>query len=69
MTGKAFDIRLIPESSGTTTDIPIAEWIKNMELVCELCAMDRVEHVLRDDYEVVPFPILNKKRADPEERK
>ena len=24
----------------------IVEWIKNVELVCELCAMDKVKHVL-----------------------
>ena len=46
MDGKAFDIRLIPEFSGTITDMPIIEWIENDKLVCELCAMDKVERIL-----------------------
>ena len=46
MEGKIFDIRLIPEFSGASTDMPIVEWIENGELVCELCAMKNVEHVL-----------------------
>ena len=46
MTDKAFDVRLIPEFSGAATDMPIVEWIKNVELVCELCAMNKVERVL-----------------------
>ena len=46
MTSKAFDIRLIPEFSGTVMEIPIVEWLEHVEMVCELSAMDRVEHVL-----------------------
>ena len=46
MMGKAFNIRLIPVFSGAVTDMPIVEWLKHVEMVCELCAMDRVEHVL-----------------------
>ena len=28
------------------TDMPIVEWIENVELVCELCTMDKVERIL-----------------------
>ena len=28
------------------TDMPIVEWIKNVELVCELCAMGKVKRIL-----------------------
>ena len=46
MEDKMYDIRLIPEFSGATTDMPIVERIKNMELVYELCTMKNVEHIL-----------------------
>ena len=46
MDGKAFDIWLIPEFSGAITDMPIVEWIENVELVSELCAVDIVECIL-----------------------
>ena len=46
MEGKIFDVRLIPEFSGTATDMPIVEWVKNVELVCELCATKSVERIL-----------------------
>ena len=45
MDGKAFDVRLILEFSGTMTDMPIVEWIENEEIVYELCAMDKVERI------------------------
>ena len=38
-----FDVRLIPEFSGAVTDVPIVEWVKNVELVCELCTMNNVK--------------------------
>ena len=41
-----FDIQLIPEFSGAATDMPIVKWVENVELVCELCAMKNVKHVL-----------------------
>ena len=41
-----FDIQLIPEFSGTVTDMPVVEWVENVELVCELCTMKNVERVL-----------------------
>ena len=44
--GKMFDIWLILEFSGAATDIPIVEWVENVELVCELCTMKNVECVL-----------------------
>ena len=46
MEGKIFDVRLIPEFSGAVTDMPIVEWVENVELVCKLCAMKNVECVL-----------------------
>ena len=46
MEGKIFDVRLIPEFSGAATDMPIVEWVENVELVCELFAMKNVECVL-----------------------
>lgn len=42
MSDKAFDIQLIPEFSSEATDLSIVKWIKNVELVCKLCAMDKV---------------------------
>ena len=39
MEGKMFDVRLILEFSGAATDIPIVEWVENVELVSELCTM------------------------------
>ena len=46
MEGKMFDVRLILEFSGATTDTPIVEWVEDVELVCELCAMKNVERIL-----------------------
>ena len=46
MEGKIFNVRLILEFSGAATDMPIVEWVENVELVCELCAMKNVERVL-----------------------
>ncbi len=46
MDGKAFDVWLILEFSGAMTDMPIVEWIANVELVCELCAMGKVKRIL-----------------------
>ena len=46
MDGKDFNVWLIPEFSGAMTDMPIVKWIKNVELVCKLCAMDKVECIL-----------------------
>ena len=40
MDGKALDVWLIPEFSSVIIDMPIVEWIKNVELVCDLCIMD-----------------------------
>ena len=73
MTGKAFDIRLIPEFSGAVTDMPVVEWLEHVEMVWELCAMDRVEHVLplrlRGGALTVYRQLSQKQRTDPEEIK
>ena len=41
-----FDIQLIPGFSGAATDMPIVEWVENVELVCNMCAMKNVERIL-----------------------
>ena len=46
MNGKAVNVCLIPEFSGTTVDMPIVEWTENVELVTELCTMNKIEHIL-----------------------
>ena len=46
MEGKMFDVWLILEFSGAATDMPIVEWVENVELVCELCAMKNIERIL-----------------------
>ena len=46
MAGKAFDIRLIPEFHGVSSDHTISEWLEQVELVCKMCGVDNVEHVL-----------------------
>ena len=46
MEGKIFDVRLIPELSGAATDMSIVEWVENVELACELCAMKNIERIL-----------------------
>ena len=73
MTSKAFDIRLIPEFSGAVTDMPVVGWLEHVEKVCELCAMDRVEHVLRLQLRggalAVYQQLSQEQRMDPEEIK
>ena len=46
MEGKIFNVRLILEFNGATTDMPIVEWVENVELVSVFCAMKNVERVL-----------------------
>ena len=46
MEGKIFYVKLILEFSVAATDMPIVEWVENVELVCELCAMKNVKRVL-----------------------
>ena len=46
MAGKAFDIRLIPEFYGVSSDHTVSEWLEQVELVCEMCGVDHVERVL-----------------------
>ena len=46
MVGKAFDIRLIPEFHGISSDHTVSEWLEQVELVCEMCGVDNVERVL-----------------------
>ena len=44
--GKAFDIQLIPEFHGVSSDHRVSEWLEQVELVCKMCGVDNVEHVL-----------------------
>lgn len=73
MEGKVFDVRLIPEFSGAPTDMPIVEWIENVELVCELCAMDKIERILplrlRGGALAVYRQLSGEQRADAEQIK
>lgn len=43
---KAFDIKLVSEYSGIATNLPIMKLSENIELICELCTMKRIEHIL-----------------------
>ena len=45
MAGKAFDIQLIPEFHGISSDHTVSEWFEQVELVCEMCGVD-VKRVL-----------------------
>ena len=46
MAGKAFDIRLIPEFYGVSSDHTVSEWLEQVELVCEMCGVYNVERIL-----------------------
>ena len=46
MAGKAFDIRLIPEFHGVSSDYMVSEWLEQVELVCKMCGVDNIERVL-----------------------
>ena len=46
MAGKAFDIQLIPEFHGISSNHTVSEWLEQGELECEMCGVDNVEHVL-----------------------
>ena len=46
MVGKAYDIRVIPEFHGVSSDHTVSEWLEQVELVCEMCVVDNVERVL-----------------------
>ena len=46
MAGKAFDIRLIPEFQGVSSDHTVSKWLEQVELVCEMCGVDNIERVL-----------------------
>ncbi|KFD56058.1 hypothetical protein M514_03182 [Trichuris suis] len=41
---QTFDLKLIPEFDGSSQ--PVAEWLEKVELVCELCGVVDVAHVL-----------------------
>ena len=70
---RGFDILLIPEISGAMTDLPIVEWIENVELVCELREIKRVERVrllrLRAGALTVYRQLMKEQRSDAEQIK
>ena len=41
MASRQFDIQLISEFSATATDMPIMEWLEDLELTCELCEITK----------------------------
>ena len=46
MAGKAFNIRLIPKFHGVSSNHTVSECLEQVELVCKMCGVDNVEHVL-----------------------
>ena len=46
MAGKVFDIWLIPEFHGISSDHTVLEWLEQVELVCKMCGVDNIECVL-----------------------
>ena len=46
MAGKAFDIRLVPEFHGISSNHTVSEWLEQVEQVCKMCSVDNVECVL-----------------------
>lgn len=46
MAERPFDLKLIPEFTNDKTGQPVVEWIKNVELVCKLCEMMKIEQIL-----------------------
>ena len=46
MAGIAFDIQLIFEFHGVSSDHKVSEWLEQVELVCKICGVDNVERVL-----------------------
>ena len=70
---RGLDVWLIPKFSGAATDLPIEEWIENMELVCELCEMTRAERVLplklKAGALAVYYQLTKEQRSDAEQIK
>ena len=46
MVGKGFDIRLIPEFHGVSSEHKASEWLALVEPVCKMCGVLNVERVL-----------------------
>ena len=73
MVDRGFDIQLNTEFSGAATDPSIVEWIENVELVCELYEMKRVERVLplqlRAGARIVYQQLTREQRSDAEQIK
>lgn len=41
-----FDLKLIPEFNGSASDLAVVEWMEKLELVCRLCGVKSLEHVI-----------------------
>ena len=59
MAGKAVDIRLIPEFHAFSSDHTVSEWLEQVELACEMCGVDNIEHVLPERWGSVSIPTVN----------
>ena len=46
MAAKAFDIWLIPEFHGISSNPTVSEWLEQVELVCEMCGVDNIKRIL-----------------------
>lgn len=46
MTEPKFDLKLIPEFDGLASGLPLVEWIEKLELVCRLCGVKSLEHMI-----------------------
>ena len=42
MAGRAFDIQLIPEFHGVSSDHTVSQWLELVELVCKMCGVDNI---------------------------
>ena len=69
MAGKVFDIQLIPEFHGISSNYTVSEWLEQVELVCKMCGVDNVECVLpfrlREDLQQVKQALLMAFAPDP----
>ena len=47
MANRQLALQLIPEFTGAATDLPVEEWLEDLELICKLCEIDKADWVLR----------------------
>lgn len=56
----SFDVRFTPELTCDRTGQPVVEWIENVDLVCKLCLIERIERVLPLHLKEVELRVLSK---------